>query len=86
MKKIPVQLIPVIALGCTALLYSVTGCSRAPEAPPKAVSISCDDKMNYDLKAFDATPGQKVAVTIANKGTTPKFSMGHNFLLLDRKT
>jgi azurin len=84
MKKISVQLIPVIALGCTALLYSVTGCSRAPEAPPKAVSINCDDKMNYDLKAFDATPGQKVAVTVTNKGTTPKFSMGHNFILLDR--
>ena len=28
----------IIALGCSALLYSVTGCSRAPEAPPKEVA------------------------------------------------
>jgi len=85
MKKITtIQLIPVIALGCSALLYAVTGCSRAPEAPPKEVTIQADDKMRYDVTAFDASPGQKVSVTIKNIGTTPKFSMGHNFVLLDR--
>jgi azurin len=83
-KMISPQLIPVIALGCSALLYSATGCSRAPEGPPKTVSISCDDRMKYDLKAFEATPGQKIVVTISNKGTTPKASMGHNFVMLDR--
>ena len=40
--------------------------------------------MRYDVTAFDASPGQKVSVTIKNIGTTPKFSMGHNFVLLDR--
>src|SRR5262245_45348947 len=84
MKKMTsAQLIPVIALGCSALLYSA-GCSRAPEAPPQTVSISCDDRMKYDLNAFQATPGQKVVLTISNKGTTPKASMGHNFVMLDR--
>ena len=29
-------------------------------------------------------PGQKVVVTFKNVGTTPKFSMGHNFVVLDR--
>src|SRR5262245_20006115 len=77
MKKMTTaQLIPMIALGCTLLFYSATGCSRAPEAPPKSVSISCDDRMKYDLNAFEVTPGQKVVVTISNKGTTPKASMG----------
>jgi azurin len=85
MKKLTTaQFIPVIALGCSALLYSITGCSRAPEAPPQAVSITCDDRMKYDVTAIEAKPGQKIAVTISNKGTTPKFSMGHNFILLDR--
>jgi azurin len=74
----------IIALGCSALLYSVTGCSRAPEAPPKAVQIQADDKMRYDVTAFEAKPGQKIAVTLKNVGTTPKFSMGHNFVMLDR--
>lgn len=84
MRKTVIQLAPVIALGCSALLYFVNGCSRAPEAPPKEVTIQADDKMRYDMTAFDASPGQKISVTIKNIGTTPKFSMGHNFVLLDR--
>ena len=84
MKKTTAQLIPVIALGCSALLYSLAGCSRAPEGPPKEVTIQADDKMRFDVTAFDASPGQKISVTIKNVGTTPKFSMGHNFVLLDR--
>lgn len=84
MKRTSAQLIPAIALGCSALLYFVTGCSRAPEAPPKEVTVQADDKMRYDVTAFDVSPGQKVSVTIKNIGTTPKFSMGHNFVLLDR--
>ena len=78
------QLVPIVALGCSALLYFATGCSRAPEAPPKEVTIQADDKMRYDLTAFEVSPGQKVSVTIKNVGTTPKFSMGHNFVMLDR--
>ncbi len=74
----------LIALGCSALLFSVAGCSRAPEAPPKAVEIHADDKMRYDVTAFEVKPGQKVSVTLKNVGTTPKFSMGHNFVVLDR--
>ena len=84
MKKTSAQLIPFIALGCSALLYFVAGCSRAPEAPPKEVQIQADDKMRYDVTAFDVSPGQKVSLTIKNIGTTPKFSMGHNFVLLGR--
>ena len=73
-----------VAIGCSALLISIVGCSRAPEAPPKAVVIQADDKMRFDVTAFDAKPGQKISLTLKNVGTTPKFSMGHNFLLLDR--
>lgn len=78
------QLIPVIALGCSALISLLTGCSPAPEVPPKEVTVQADDKMRYDFTAFDVSPGQKVIVTFKNIGTTPKFSMGHNFVLLDR--
>jgi len=84
MKTTSAQLIPVIALGCGALLYFITGCSSAPQTPPKELTIQADDKMRYDVTAFDASPGQKISVTIKNVGTTPKFSMGHNFVLLDR--
>ena len=84
MRKLFDQPFSIIALGCSALLFSITGCSRAPEAPPKTVEINADDKMRYDNTAFEAKPGQKIAVTFKNVGTTPKFSMGHNFVMLDR--
>lgn len=73
-----------IALGCSAILISIPGCSRAPEAPPKTVTIQADDKMRFDMTAFEAKPGQKISVTLKNIGTTPKLSMGHNFVMLDR--
>lgn len=78
------QSLLLIALGCGALLSTITACSRAPEAPPKEVQIQADDKMRYDVTAFDAKPGQTIKVTIKNIGTTPKFSMGHNFVMLDK--
>jgi len=84
MRKTVIQVVAAIALSCSALLWFFTGCSHAPEAPPKEVTIQADDKMRYDVTAFEASPGQKISVTIKNIGTTPKFSMGHNFVLLDR--
>lgn len=84
MRKGLNQTLAVVGLGCSALLFSVTGCSRAPETPPKTVEIQADDKMRFDVTAFEVTRGQKVSVTLKNVGTTPKVSMGHNFVLLDR--
>jgi azurin len=48
------------------------------------ISIQADDKMRFDVTTFEAKPGQKISVTFKNIGTTPKFSMGHNFVVLDR--
>jgi len=76
--------LPIIGLACSVLLFSAASCARAPEAPPKTVEVNADDKMKFDLTAFEVKPGQKVVVTFKNVGTTPKFSMGHNFVLLDR--
>jgi azurin len=73
-----------IALGCSAVLSSITGCSRAPEAPPKTVEVQADDKMRFDVTAFEVARGQKVSITLKNIGTTPKFSMGHNLVVLDK--
>ena len=84
MKTKLVQLLSVGVLAGGTLLVSLVACSRAPEAPPKEVSVQADDKMRYDNTAFEVKPGQKIAVTFKNVGTTPKFSMGHNFVLLDK--
>lgn len=80
MRKSVWQSLPFLALGCSALLSF--GCSRAPEAPPKAVEVQADDTMKFDVTAFDATPGQKISITLKNTGTTPKLSMGHNLVVL----
>jgi azurin len=82
--KSPFKSFPILALGCAGLFYSLNGCSHAPEAPPKTVEIHADDKMRFDNTAFEVSPGQKVSVTLKNVGTTPKFSMGHNFVMLDK--
>jgi len=74
----------LITLSCATLLCLLNSCARAPAAPPTAVQIQADDKMRFDVTAFEVKPGQKVEVTVRNIGTTPKFSMGHNFVLLDR--
>src|SRR6266496_4356555 len=84
MRKMFCQSLSLIALGCSGLLCFASGCSRAPEAPPKTIEIQADDKMKFDVTAFGAKPGQKISVTLKNVGTTPKFSMGHNFVVLDR--
>jgi azurin len=80
------KLVPVLSLAvlsAAALLLSFSACSRQPDLPPKEVTVQADDKMKFDNTAFEVQRGQKVAVTFRNIGTTPKFSMGHNFVVLD---
>jgi azurin len=81
----PKNMLAIAALGCAALLSTITACSRAPQVPPKEVKVQADDKMRFDLTAFEVSPGQKVSITITNVGTTPKFSMGHNLVVLDKQ-
>ncbi len=76
--------LPILALGCSALLSFFTGCSRAPEAPPKTVEMTADDQMKFSVTEFDVEHGQKVMVTLKNIGTSPKASMGHNFVALQK--
>ena len=85
MRKRLSHILLLEALICSAVLLSFWGCSKTPEAPPKVVEIQADDKMRFDVTAFDVSPGQKVQITLKNVGTTPKFSMGHNLVVLDKQ-
>lgn len=76
----------VIGLVCSAMLFSIASCSHAPEAPPKTVQITGNDKMHYDVTSFEVKPGQKVTVTLTNIGKTPKKAMAHDFTLLKQGT
>ena len=78
--------LPLLTLVGTVLLLSLAGCSPAPEMPPKTVEISADDTMKYSVAAFDVRPGQKVSITLTNKGTTLKTAGGHDLVVLQKNT
>jgi azurin len=48
----------------------------------RAVEISADDTMKFSVVEIRAKAGERLSVTLVNKGNTPKFSMGHNWVLL----
>jgi azurin len=84
MRNKLIQSFSIIGFASSTLFLAIAGCSPVPQVPPKEVKIQADDKMKFDVTAFDAKPGQKVSIMLANIGTTPKFSMGHNCVVLDR--
>ncbi|HUG12234.1 MAG TPA: azurin [Opitutaceae bacterium] len=58
--------------------------SAAANAPKegRAVALTGNDAMKFNMTEIRATPGEALAVTLRNIGTMPKFSMGHNWVLL----
>ena len=91
-----VLLIALSGVACSAPPATTSAASDAAAATPAAapaapaapvhdgrpVEISADDTMKFSVTEIAAKPGEKLSVTLVNLGTTPKFSMGHNWLLL----
>lgn len=48
----------------------------------REIVISGNDAMQFDLKEFQATSGEKITITFKNIGSLPKIAMGHNLVLL----
>jgi azurin len=76
----------LLALAGTFLFLSLAGCSPTPETPPKTLEISADDTMNYSVAAFEVRPGQRISITLTNKGTTLKTAGGHDLVVLQKNT
>ncbi len=51
-------------------------------AEGRAIAVTANDAMKFDVTEITAHPGEALAVTLTNNGTMPKFSMGHNWVLL----
>jgi azurin len=51
-------------------------------ATGRAIAITANDTMKFNLTEIRAKPGEALAVTLTNEGSVPKFSMGHNWVLL----
>lgn len=48
----------------------------------RAVEVTGDDTIKFNVTELRAKPGERLSVTFANVGSMPKFSMGHNWILL----
>jgi azurin len=51
-------------------------------ASGRAIEITGNDTMKFSVTEIRAKPGETLSVTLVNIGTMPKFSMGHNWVLL----
>jgi azurin len=52
----------------------------------RAIQLTANDTMKFNVTEIHAKPGEALAVTLTNEGTVPKFSMGHNWVLLAEGT
>lgn len=50
-----------------------------------SITISANDRMQFDKDVLVAYAGQVVELTLAHTGTMPVVSMGHNFVLIDNE-
>jgi azurin len=84
--------VPLVAL---ALSGAACGGSSEPSssgaAPASApvvthdgrkIEIGASDLMKFDVTEIRAKAGERLSVTLVNKGTMPKLSMGHNWVLI----
>ncbi|HWL17580.1 MAG TPA: azurin [Opitutus sp.] len=60
---------------------ATSGAKNAP-ASGRAVEITANDQMKFSLTEIRAKPGEPLSVTLKNVGSIPKFSMGHNFVVM----
>jgi azurin len=56
-----------------------------PAANGRPVEITGNDTMKFSVTEIRAKPGETLSVTLSNIGTMPKFSMGHNWVLMKPK-
>lgn len=68
-----------VALALTVFVGLVQGADDV-----KVVTISGNDTMQFDVKAFEVKAGQKVKLIFKNVGMVPKVAMGHNLIVLNQ--
>lgn len=56
--------------------------SGAALTPDRSITVTANDQMKFNLSEIKASPGEVLSITLENAGTMPKFSMGHNLVVL----
>ncbi|MFM2199060.1 MAG: azurin [Verrucomicrobiota bacterium] len=68
-----------IALLASALILNAS-------AQDAKIEITGNDQMQYNIKAFEVTEGQKVVLSFKHIGQLPIVAMGHNVVILKAGT
>ena len=68
-----------IALLSSALIFHAS-------AQDAKIEITGNDQMQYNIKAFEVTEGQKVVLSFKHIGQLPAIAMGHNVIILKAGT
>lgn len=69
------------ASSAAATPAAAVAASSTKPASGRAVKITANDTMKFNVTEIHAKAGEALAVTLANEGAIPKFSMGHNWVL-----
>jgi azurin len=59
-----------------------TAAGAPTAASGRLIEITGNDTMKFSITEIRAKPGESLTVQLSNIGTMPKFSMGHNWVLL----
>jgi len=70
----------------SVICLAILGGIHASASDAKTVKISAYDTMKYSVTKIEASPGEKITVTLKNEGSLPKAAMAHNWVLLNAGT
>jgi azurin len=74
------------APSATPAAQTAAPAAAAKPTSGRVITITANDTMKFNTTEIYAKPGEALAVTLTNDGTIPKFSMGHNWVLLTPDT
>tara|TARA_Y100000588_G_C14230654_1_gene915117 strand:- start:1693 stop:2169 length:477 start_codon:yes stop_codon:yes gene_type:complete len=80
----------LISLATILAFVTASGTSHAKAESSKevkvdqTVTITGNDTMQFDVKAFEVKAGSKVKIVLKNIGVVPKIAMGHNLVILKK--
>ena len=66
------------------LFFTFSLSLAAKSEPVKEIIISGNDAMQFDIKSFQAKPGESIQLIVSHVGSIPKIAMGHNWVLLKK--
>lgn len=68
--------------GAPAADQSTSATGGDSDAPAREIVIEGNDQMQFNIENFNVQPGERIRLKLDNVGTMPKFSMGHNIVVL----